>query len=355
MIITHNDNKNMVSTINPPTGDYIMQPKISVIALGGTIAMQKSQTSAGVMPELTARDLIDAVPQLADVAQIDAQTFCVVPSGYLTFAMLEDLLQEIDTQIKNGAGGIVITQGTDTIEETSYFLDLLADVDVPIVVTGAMRNPSRPGADGPANILGAVQLACSADAKDTGVLVLLNDEIHCARYVRKSHTSNLATFKSEPLGSIGWIAEDEPRIFLKPKAIAPIIRSDSPKTVHVPLVKIGLDDSSVILQSLLNQQGNSTVDGLVIEAYGGGHVPDSFVDVLEHHAQNIPVILTSRTGQGEALTKTYGYKGAEIDLLERGLISAGHLDGCHSRILLSILLRHHHTNIPDYFKIHGYG
>ena len=332
-----------------------MQPKISVIALGGTIAMQKSQASAGVMPELTAQDLIDAVPQLAHVATIDAQTFCVVPSGYLTFAILEDLLQEIDTQIKGGAQGIVITQGTDTIEETSYYLDLLADVNVPLVITGAMRNPSRPGADGPANILGAVQLACSSDAKDAGVLVLLNDEIHCARYVRKSHTSNLATFKSEPLGAVGWIAEDEPRIFLKPKSLAPIARVDSPKTVHVPLIKIGLDDSAVILQSLFDTQGNSTVDGLVIEAFGGGHVPDVFVDVLEQHAQNIPVILTSRTGQGESLTKTYGYRGAEIDLLGRGLISAGHLDGCHSRILLSILLRHGHTDIIPYFQTHGYG
>ena len=336
-----------------------MKRKISVIALGGTIAMQKNHASAGVMPELTAADLIGAVPQLGDVADITAQTFCVVPSGHLTFDILDNLRAEIDQQIKNGADGIVLTQGTDTIEETAYYLDILLDVTVPVVMTGAMRNPSLVGADGGANILAAVQVATynaqnMDTAKNMGVLVVLNDEIHCVRFVRKSHTSNLATFKSEPVGAVGWMAEGQPRIVLKPNLLPPLQGSENPKTVHVPLIKLGLDDSPVILQSLLDGTGNSTVDGLVIEAFGGGHVPLSFIEILDTHAGNIPVILASRTGQGETLTQTYGYAGAEIDLLKRGLIPSGHLNGCHSRVLLTALLRHGYDNIAEQFKIYGY-
>ena len=331
-----------------------MKRKISVIALGGTIAMQKSNASAGVLPELTAADLIGAVPQLGDVADLTAQTFCVVPSGHLTFDILDDVRAEIDRQIKQGAQGIVLTQGTDTIEEVAYYLDLLLDVNVPVVMTGAMRNPSSVGADGGANILATVQVASHDNARDMGVLVVFNDEIHCARFVRKSHTSNLATFKSEPVGAVGWLAEGQPRIVLKPNDLPPLQGAKSPKTVNVPLIKLGLDDNPMILQSLLDKQGNSTVDGLVIEAFGGGHVPKSFVGILGTHAQNIPVILASRTGQGEILTQTYGYEGAEIDLLGRGLIASGHLNGCHSRILLTALLRHGHRDIAEQFKQYGY-
>ena len=321
-----------------------MKTKIAVIALGGTIAMAPDKAGQGVVPKLTAEDLIAAVPQLQQEADIVAETFCTVASCNLTFDIIHELAKKISAF--QGIDGVVITQGTDSIEETSYLLDLLLDTDMPVVVTGAMRNPSRPGADGGANILSSVQVASSKFARGIGVLIVLNDEIHSAQFVRKSHTSSPDTFRSEPLGPIGWVAEDQVRIAMKPKKYPPFNLSDKPNKVIVPIVKLGIDTDVIQIESL----ENAGIDGMVVEALGGGHVPVILVKSLQRIAEKVPVILCSRTGQGETLSRTYGYPGAEIDLISKGLIHSGRLNGLKSRILLSVLLRHNIPNIVDIFK-----
>lgn len=140
---------------------------------------------------------------------------------------------EITRLFEEGSDGIVITQGTDTIEETAFVLDLLVDAETPIVVTGAMRNPSLPGADGPANLLASVQVASSFAARGLGTLVVFNDEVHAARFVRKTHTQNPATFRSSPVGPIGWISEGTPRI---PTRL--------PKSPRIPMLELELPRSS---------------------------------------------------------------------------------------------------------------
>src|SRR5690606_25563238 len=158
--------------------------RITVLALGGTIAMTQSD-QGGVVPTLTGEALVAAVPGLADVAEIDASSFRQLPGAHLQYEDLEALAKAIQMACASGSQGVVVTQGTDTIEETAFALDCLLQLDAPVVVTGAMRNPTVPGADGPANLLAAVQVAASHEARGLGCLVAMNDEIHAARFVRK--------------------------------------------------------------------------------------------------------------------------------------------------------------------------
>jgi L-asparaginase len=309
-------------------------PRVAVFSLGGTISSTGSG-GKGVEPTLTGEALVSDVPEIAEVAEVSAASFRQVASGELTLDDLAELASEIAVRIDEGASGVVVTQGTDTIEETAFVLDILVDRDAPVVVTGAMRNPTLPGADGPANLLASIQVAASDTARGLGTVVVLNDEIHAARFVRKTHTSNPATFRSDPVGPVGWVSEGTPRVVLRPagrhKMALPEDAQDRPVALHT--VTLG-DDGRLLPE--VERQGYA---GLVIEAMGGGHVPSVMVRTLEDLAGKMPVVLASRTGSGEVLRSTYGFVGSETDLLGRGLINAGLLDGLKARLFLTLLLR----------------
>ena len=168
----------------------------------------------GVVTRLTGADLMAAVPGLT--APLDVRDVRSIPSAGLTFADLLDVLSIASDAVRAGAEGVVVTQGTDTLEETAYLLDLLWPHRQPIVVTGAMRNPSLAGIDGPANLLAAVRVAASPLAHDLGALVVLNDEIHLAARVRKTHSTSTATFQSPDTGPVGVIVEGSVRLLSKP-------------------------------------------------------------------------------------------------------------------------------------------
>lgn len=311
------------------------EPRVVVFSLGGTIASTRSSAdSAGVEPNLNAAAIIASVPGLSKVAIVDSVSFRQVPSGDLTISDLTALATEIDLTLESGIDGVVVTQGTDTIEETAFILDLLIQSRRPVVVTGAMRNPTAAGPDGPANLLAAVAVAASPIASDLGTLVVLNDEIHAARFVRKTNTSNLATFKSPNSGPVGWIVEGRPRIVMRLSPLAPIGHVDSGRGGAVALVRLALGDDDRIIARIASMN----FSGAVVEGFGGGHVPATLVPALEALAQVMPVVLASRTGSGELLRETYGFPGSERDVLTRGLISAGSLDGLKSKILLSLIL-----------------
>jgi len=309
-------------------------PRVTVFSLGGTISSVESGDK-GVEPTLTGEALVSDVPEIAEVAEVSAVSFRQAASGELTVDDLAELASEITDLVGEGASGAVVTQGTDAIEETAFVLDLLVDPDAPVVVTGAMRNPTLPGADGPANLLASIQVAASDVARDLGAVVVLNDEIHAARFVRKTHTSNPATFRSDPVGPVGWISEGKPRVVLRPVGRNKITLPEGTQDRKAALLTIALDDDGRLLPAI-EQQGYA---GLVIEAMGGGHVPSVMVEALEDLAEKMPVILASRTGGGEVLRSTYGFPGSEIDLLDRGLINAGLLDGLKARLFLTLLLR----------------
>lgn len=305
-----------------------------MLSLGGTISSTDTG-GRGVEPTLTGEALVADVPQIADVAEVSAVSFRQASSGELTLEDLVELAAEIERRVDAGAGGAVVTQGTDTIEETSFALDLLVDRDAPVVVTGAMRNPTLPGADGPANLLAAIRVAASGRARGFGTMVVLNDEVHAARFVRKTHTQNPATFRSPNAGPIGWISESEVRLVLRPPAMPKIAVPGGAPDHPVALLTMALGDDGRLLGAI-EEMG---YEGLVIEAMGGGHVPSVMVERLEELARKMPVVLASRTGGGDVLTRTYGFPGSEVDLLDRGLISAGALDGLKARLLLSLLLK----------------
>ena len=310
-----------------------MLPKIAVFAMGGTIAMA-GQGARGVTPSLGADALVEAVPQLAEVAAVEAETFRLLPSPAVTIPDLFALADAIEQAVAAGAHGAVVTHGTDTMEETAFVLDRILALDAPVVVTGAMRNPTLAGPDGPANLLNAVRLAAHGPARGFGVTVVMNDEIHAARFVQKAETSNPAAFRSAPLGPLGWFAEGTVRLGSPPgprHALA-VARDAEPAPVALLTVTLG-DDGRLIDHALA-----AGYRGIVMECTGGGHAAAWVADKLVDAAAQVPVVMASRTGAGEMLRRTYDFKGSEIDLLARGLINAGWLDGLKARLLLTLLL-----------------
>ncbi|MFJ4700648.1 asparaginase [Streptomyces sp. NPDC088768] len=311
-------------------------PTVLVIGLGGTIAMTATTAECAAKPTLSADDLLVAVPQLAATGiVVTTQSFTAKPGASLTFDEIEDLAAQLRAMDSQGAfDGFVVTQGTDTLEETCYLLSLLYTGETPLIVTGAMRAPYLAGADGPANLLASVIVAASPQARGLGVLVVFSDQVFDAARVRKIHSTSTNAFASPDTGPLGTVAEGRLRLLAIPahKPLPFSAATARPARVGVYLASLG--DDGTLLAPLLEQ-----ADGMIIAGFGVGHVPATWVPILQEAAERIPVVLASRTGGGTTLTQAYGFDGSEKDLLDRGLIGAGHLDPYKARLLLTVLLR----------------
>jgi L-asparaginase len=312
--------------------------RIAVFTLGGTIAMTRGPDGDLVVPGLTADDLVAGVT--AAGITVETHDFRLLSSSALGFADLAELAVAASAEVAGGVHGVVVAQGTDSLEETAFLLDLLWPGEAPLVLTGAMRNPTLAGPDGPANLLAAIQVAASGAARGLGVLVVLADEVHAARWVRKTHATSTATFRSPDTGPVGLVVEGRPSILTRPVRPAPdlgldpaALAFDGVRTAVVPVV---LGDDGELLNLLVRK--DSGFDGLVVAGFGAGHVPPATIGPLTELAARIPVVLAGRTGAGPTLTSTYAYPGSESDLLGRGLIGAGLLDQYKARILLHTLL-----------------
>jgi L-asparaginase len=309
---------------------------VAVLATGGTIAMTAARAESGATPQLTGDDLVAAVPGLAgsgiDVVVRDVQQ---APGASVTPTDMFAVAAAAREVVAGGAAGVVVTQGTDTIEETAYFLDLVHDGLAPIVVTGAMRNPSLAGADGPANLLAAVQTAASASARGVGCVVVFGNEIHEGRWVRKTHSVSPHAFSSPDVGPVGYLLEGRPRLLRGPtrQSRLTVAATGAPANHRIALVTMAFDDDGELLRRI---DGDSFA-GVVLAAFGAGHVPSGTVPILADLAAGMPVVLASRTGAGPVLTDTYGFPGSERDLLDHGLIGAGFLHPFKARILLYLL------------------
>ena len=303
--------------------------KVAVRSLGGTISMTSSGQNTGASPTLNVSALINAAPKIADIATIDAETVATIPSASLGIVELLSLHHQLDRACDEGAEGVVVVQGTDTLEESAYLLDLLWARPEPLVFTGAMRTADSTGADGPSNLLAAVSVAASPDASGRGCLVVMDDDIHHARSVRKMHTTSLSAFSSPAGGPAGLMHEGSVRFYAPASGHEHLaIRSGAP-IPKVALIRISLGDDTELLKA-----ATTHYDGVVIEALGGGHVPAWWVDPLLEAAARMPVVLASRTGCGPLLESSYNFRGSEKQLLNSGLVSAGDLDGLKARILL---------------------
>lgn len=309
-------------------------PRVLVLALGGTIAMTGG-AAGGIAPSLTASDLLAAVPGLEAVARVEARSPLRLPGASLTLGMLGQVARMLRAAAADGVQGAVVVQGTDTIEETAFVLDCLIGRALPVVVTGAMRGPEAPGADGPANLLAAVTVAAAPAARGLGTLVVLADTVHAAALVRKGHSLLPSAFTSAPFGPLGHVVEGTLRLGLVPaRAEAPGLPLPQDPAPPVALLQVGLGEDGRTLPGLpaLGYRG------AVLAAMGAGHVPEPMVAPLEALARHMPVVLCSRVAEGPVLAQTYGFAGSERDLRRRGLIGGGALGPLKARLLLQLAL-----------------
>ncbi|KUM99607.1 L-asparaginase [Streptomyces yokosukanensis] len=306
---------------------------VVLLALGGTISVPGDSRGA----RLSGAEITAAVLDLADLGVgVEARDVHAVPSGSLTFAQVLDVVEIAARAVTEGADGVVVTQGTDTLEETAFLADLVWPHDAPLALTGAMRQPAMAGADGPANVLAAVRVATAREARGAGALVVFNDEVHAARWVRKTHSTSTAAFASPSAGPLGHVVEGRVRMLLAPPRHEPLsaeVDRERLAAARVALHVVALDDDGAQLQGL-----DRTHRGLVVAGFGVGHVPGALASRLGTLAEHMPVVLTSRTGSGSVLRHTYSAPGSETDLRRRGLIDGGFLDPYKARVLLRLLL-----------------
>ncbi len=310
--------------------------QVHVLTLGGTIAYS-CRNGAPQVGDLT--EYLESLDDLKQDIQIQTTAFRRKSSSSMLIDDLIQLAQKVQSLLDEGTDGVVVVQGTDTIEETAFALELMLHSEKPVVVTGAMRNPDMRGADGPANLVASIRTAASDACRGLGAMVVFNDAIYPSLYVRKIHPQSTEAFASE-FGPLGYLAEGRPSLRMRPiRRPIPWVQlqnaSYSRTACSVPIYSVPIGDDGKLLEKALA----CGCEGVVLEAMGGGHTPSELADILQGLAAQIPVVLASRIGQGDMLTSTYaGYPGSETSLLSRGLIGAGILDGRKARILLILQL-----------------
>lgn len=306
--------------------------RLIILSTGGTIAMAAARGENTATLKLGAAALAAAVPQLAELAEIEARDVLAKPSASFTLADIAAIAKAA-AEAAAAADGVVITHGTDTLEETAFALSLLAQIETPIVLTAAMRRADQPGADGPGNLLAACRVAASPAARGKGVLIVVDDEIHAAPLIRKAHSFRPHAFSSLPFGPIGYVVEDRIRVALAPVTPLPRLAYGGSAPV-VPILEAGPGFEQQTVEAL----AAGAIDGLVLSLPGAGHVAADAAPALEALAERIPVVFASRTGAGETLRASYAYPGGEIDLIRRGLIPTNGLDARKARIALQLAL-----------------
>lgn len=293
-----------------------------IIAVGGTIAMRGERA----VPSLDAAALVDAVPQLAGVEHLEAETLLELPGPHLS---LRQAL-EVANRARDAAGGgegVVVTTGTDTMEELAVLCAMTYDGEAPIVLTGANRPASNAGADGPANLFDAVALAGADAAAGLGAVIAFGGEIHAAMSARKVDSTGPAAFGSPVAGPIGRIVEGRTWLHARPLR-SPALAVERLE-YRVPIVTATLGDRG----DMLAEQAASG-DGLVLVALGAGHLSAGAADELRTAAQRIPVVVTCRPDRPSMLFDTYGFDGAERDLRHSGAVCAPFLSPQAARIAL---------------------
>ncbi|MCP4935720.1 MAG: asparaginase [bacterium] len=311
------------------------KPKIVLFALGGTILMT-GDSRTGVKPNLSADDLICSLPQLAQRVDLEVEQLVPKPSGALTINDIAKLAARVRDTEQRGMDGVVVIQGTDTVEETAFALDLMIRASCPVVITGAMRNPSMAGSDGPANLVTAISAATFPEISDYGVIVAFDNELHLACHVAKQDSIKVDAFKSPLCGPIGRIVEDRIVLFSKPldRRSFQCDLSELKEVPPVALLVSSMNDDCRLITAAVD----TGYKAIVLVAMGAGHVPPEVADRLEEAVLHIPVVFCSRSPDGQVCRQTYGYKGGEMDLLQRGLISSGWLPPLKAKILTTLML-----------------
>jgi L-asparaginase len=306
---------------------------ISVLGTGGTISTAPSAQGAvpgrsvGELVELSGGDRHPSVHlRTRDVVRISSRS--------MTPQVMHQLAEAVREEIQDGADGVVVTHGTDTLEETVYALAMMLDASVPVVVTGAMRPPHHAGADGPANLAGAIVAASDPSLAPYGPVVVHQDEIHLARWVTKLHSARVAAFASPQAGPVGAVVEDRVVLFHGPPTVSDRLAVTVAPDRRVELVWAVAGADGLVVDAIAEH-----VDGLVVAGTGGGHVSTPLAEALSRVvASGRPVVLSSRCAAPQVLSSTYAGVGSEIQLLSDGLVSAGALHPLKARLRLQFAL-----------------
>ncbi|HIA6669040.1 TPA: asparaginase [Staphylococcus aureus] len=317
-----------------------------VIHTGGTISMSQDQSNKVVTNDINPISLHQDV--INQYAQIDELNPFNVPSPHMTNQHVKQLKDIILEAVTNKYyDGFVITHGTDTLEETAFLLDLILGIEQPVVITGAMRSSNEIGSDGLYNYISAIRVASDEKARHKGVMVVFNDEIHTARNVTKTHTSNTNTFQSPNHGPLGVLTKGRVQFHHMPYRQQALENVN--EKLNVPLVKAYMGMPGDIF-SFYSREG---IDGMVIEALGQGNIPPSALEGIQQLVSlNIPIVLVSRSFNG-IVSPTYAYDGGGYQLAQQGFIFSNGLNGPKARLKLLVALSNNldKAEIKSYFEL----
>ena len=304
-------------------------PVVQLVATGGTIAM----TGSPAQPALSGADLVAAVPELAELAELRVGQLSNVPGVNLDPPAMARAVAAASSAVADGASGAVITQGTDTIEETAELARLVWPHEEPLAITGAIRTGGSTGSDGPLNLLDAVRFAVAPEARGLGPAVVFDGLVHPAGEVVKSHSWRSNAFRSE--APLAEVREGRVRWLRAMRRNAPIATPEelaaATLDAYVPIIAAAAGMDSRPLEQ--------DVAALVVLALGAGHLPESMLPGLDKAlAAGIPVVICARPARGGTLERTYGFVGSETDLAERGVILAGSASPWKARIRVLVAL-----------------
>ncbi|MFN1692896.1 asparaginase [Staphylococcus aureus] len=320
--------------------------QLLVIHTGGTISMSQDQSNKVVTNDINPISMHQDV--INQYAQIDELNPFNVPSPHMTIQHVKQLKDIILEAVTNKYyDGFVITHGTDTLEETAFLLDLILGIEQPVVITGAMRSSNEIGSDGLYNYISAIRVASDEKARHKGVMVVFNDEIHTARNVTKTHTSNTNTFQSPNHGPLGVLTKDRVQFHHMPYRQQALENVND--KLNVPLVKAYMGMPGDIF-SFYSREG---IDGMVIEALGQGNIPPSALEGIQQLVSlNIPIVLVSRSFNG-IVSPTYAYDGGGYQLAQQGFIFSNGLNGPKARLKLLVALSNNldKAEIKSYFEL----
>ncbi len=304
---------------------------VVVLTTGGTISTRDVDGS-GARPVLRGQDLLQQIPDLGAVAEVEVAELAFVPGAFMTLATMRQM-SERARQILSQAqvAGLVVTHGTDTLEESAYLLYLTVDTDKPVVFTGAMRNSSQIGFDGYRNLYDAIRVAASESARGLGTLVVLNEEIHSARWVTKTNGQKEDTYESPATGPVGVVYGDGPHVFTRPLPHPVLPPRLEPR---VDLIRLCVDGDDKFIRCA----AEAGTRGLVLEVFGGGRINPPLLPALDRAlAGGMVIVATTRCITGN-MWDMYGYEGAFRDLQRRGVIFAHDLPGHKARLKLMLAL-----------------
>ena len=305
--------------------------RVAVVFTGGTISSQFDAAAGGNVPTLDGAAILARTPGLSEIADVVPIDRGFTAASHFTFPYLFELADAIQAALEApDVDGCVVTQGTDSIDESSFFLDLVLSGPKPVVVTGAMRSASEAGYDGPANLRDAVRVAASPQMRDQGVVVVLARSIDSADDVTKTHATSLETFQSLNLGPLGRVEGDRVMVLRRRAGRRQVGAQRAAERVHLITAHAAIDGT------LVDAALTAGADGFVVEAHGAGNTDPRLLEACSRAmAAGLPVALTTRCAAGQ-VGPFYGFPGAGAQWIRAGALPAGYLGGPKARVALAL-------------------